>query len=72
MNNDILQVGDTVEILENNVANHSAGNRWLKQGERIVVAGLYGDWIYYDLYYVVHKKFVKKVMPNQVEVKFRS
>jgi hypothetical protein len=67
-----IQLGDIVEILEDNIASsHHAKQEWLKTGDRIVVSGLCGNWIYYGNSCVVHKKFVKKVMPNQVEVKFR-
>jgi hypothetical protein len=75
-----IQVGDTVEVLENNVAPycyHPTENRFLQKGDRIVVMDVDSDNVYYAIlgyderWYHLPVRFVKKVVSNEVEVKFR-
>jgi hypothetical protein len=72
--NDDIQVGDTVEILKDDVGFHPTENRRLKKGDRVVVHLVSNSSIWYkcalnDFY--IYLDDVKKVIPNQVEVKFR-
>jgi hypothetical protein len=62
-----IQPGDTVEILYE--------NRCVKQGDRVVVHFVANErGVYYKIDRILNwipTHHVKKVMPNQVEIKFR-
>jgi hypothetical protein len=75
--NDDIQKGDTVEILVDCVdLPHPLENRLLTKGDRIVVCFATMLFVYYrtnrsaDPYYLSFNH-VKKVVSNQVEIKFR-
>jgi hypothetical protein len=72
----ILQPGDTVEILEDDLGPHPTEDRMLKTGDRIVLVGCLKFYVEYHhvpsgYVHLVNKRYVKKVTLNQVEVKFR-
>jgi hypothetical protein len=75
-----IQIGDTVEVLKDDGGPHPGEHRWLKAGDRVVVKKINTEFgrIYYNCMYRerqmlcwIYIKNVKKVIPNQVEVKFR-
>jgi hypothetical protein len=69
-----IQIGDTVELLEDSVCfHHQIGNRLFKKGDRVVVVNVGHTGIFYqdDSMCWISKQYIKKVTPNQVEVKFR-
>jgi hypothetical protein len=73
MNNDI-QPGDTVEFLEDDLGQHpTLSGTFLRKGDRVVVGQVKNNYVVYGTYdnFWIHKSCVKKVIPNQVEVKFR-
>jgi signal peptidase I len=83
--NGILQPGDTVEIVKDLFYYyHPIENRYLEKGDRIVVEKTSNDYVFYRVpryfcdypniklwYHHLPVRFVKKVVSNQVEIKFR-
>jgi hypothetical protein len=74
-----IQPGDTVEFLENSTHyNHPTEHRFLKKGDRIVATDVDLNYVYYaiprfspNILYKLSKCLIRKVIPNEVEIKFR-
>jgi hypothetical protein len=75
-----IQIGDTVEVLKDDVGFHPTENDFIKQGDRVVVSDVTDSGIWYECtpynFNSNNKDYisfanVKKVVANQVEVKFR-
>jgi hypothetical protein len=74
-----IQVGDTVELIytlaRNDGYRHPTENRPLRVGDHIVVTKITYDFIHYrdvnNFERSIYSRLVKKIINNQVEVKFR-
>jgi hypothetical protein len=72
-----IQLGDIVEILEDDIGPHPTEDRLLKKGEHVVVSNIGYGCVFYRKQNSNYNGWVplasvrKKVIPNQVEVKFR-
>jgi hypothetical protein len=73
-----IQVGDTVELIDYPLYEHylhPTENRPLRVGDRVVVSYMSRNYYYYRAvnnteFGILHWRF-KKVINNQVEIKFR-
>jgi hypothetical protein len=70
-----IQVGDTVEVVHNcfSYANSDSISCKVKAGDRFIVTRKSDLFVYYtyDTEWMLFRADVKKVIPNEVEVKFR-
>jgi hypothetical protein len=73
-----VQTGDTVEVIDAPLYGHyyhPTENRPLRNGDRVVVAKITDDFVCYMDFYKNHRGMfffrVRKIIPNQVEIKFR-
>jgi hypothetical protein len=71
----IIQLGDTVELLNDVAGIHPTEDRNLQKGDRVVVSFVNSIhvWYYTPRWgdQLINKSTVKKVNANHVEIKFR-
>jgi hypothetical protein len=74
--NDIIKVGDTVEVIVNNVHAENGKGEELKPGDQVVVTKIEDHCVYYcvkiNIMNYLPIKCVKKIIKNQVEIRFRK